>query len=635
MNTQTIPQRALYKKQNDPWLPHIQNFKKSGKIIERFVQQSKKNGDVKVFNTWDPKAEKFVGTTYKQEWVIISKIAKTLLKLKQRDNEVIALFADNRKEYAECFLAAQAAGVTSTGIYHTCSPEQVAYILNHSEASYFVVETEEDLKKVLAIEKELKFLRHLIVMNDVNNIGSLVSSDSKLQLHNYRDFVDIGTEANVEDSLVEKTIGNLQWDDTATIIYTSGTTGRPKGVELMHSNIAYMATTCACTSILEVQEGKTEEVQHMMSYLPMSHVAEQILCFYLSATHPTQQYFIPDRKKLVDFFKICRPTILMAPPRVWEKLHAALSQKLGAATGIKKWLVNSTQYSCKLANDIKARGGSLNFFTRLQYGWGQSLVISKLKAALGLDRTKVFISGAAPLSASIAAFFDGLDIVIQEVYGSSEMTGLCANSRVGFIQNGCVGIPLPCAEIKIADDDEILVRSPGVFKGYFKAPDVTANAMTQDGFYKSGDLGKFTNGGFLKVIGRKSDTIITSGGKNCSPATITNKWKPLSGLIDDIIVCGDGKPYLTALVTLDADACAKVYPNKTIAQLAVDPEVIKIIDETRLENNKKLHKVEQIKKFVIANRPLSLEKKEVTPTMKTKTKQVRKNFVDLIATMYN
>jgi long-chain acyl-CoA synthetase len=358
-----------------------------------------------------------------------------------------------------------------------------------------------------------------------------------------------------------------------------------------------------------------------LSYLPLSHIAEQMCTVHMPATAGSTVYFAESLEKVPENLKEARPTAFFGVPRIWEKFHAGLSGRLAQATGVKKRLAAWARGVCSKVNAYRDRGEAIPTALGLQYKLADRLVISKVKAALGFDRAVRLYSGAAPIAPDVLEFMASLDLPIAEIYGQSEDSGPTACNLPGRTRLGTVGPALPGIEVKLAEDGEILVRGPNVFLGYFKEPEATAETLV-DGWLCSGDLGAFDKDGFLSITGRKKEIIITAGGKNIAPKNIEAMIKT-SPLVGEAVVIGDRRKYLTALVTL-GDAAAKLDDK------AIRTAIQKTIDEA----NQTLARVEQVKKFAILSKPFGIDSGELTPTMKIKRKVVAQKFAREIDQMY-
>jgi long-chain acyl-CoA synthetase len=348
-------------------------------------------------------------------------------------------------------------------------------------------------------------------------------------------------------------------------------------------------------------------------------------------------YFAESRDKLRENLVEVQPTVFFGVPRVWEKFAAGAQARLGEATGFKAKLAAWALGVGQAAVAQRNRGAPLGLSLRLQYKLADRLVFSKVKPKIGLGRARVCVSGAAPVSPEVLRFLSGLDIVVHEVYGQSEDCGPTTFNPPGNTRFGTVGPAMPGVEVKLGEDGEVLVRGENVFLGYFKDPEATAAAL-EGGWLHSGDLGSFDESGFLRIIGRKKEIIITSGGKNITPSNIENHLK-FSPYVSDAVVIGEGRNYLTCLIMLDQDTVAKFAQDRQVpytdfASMTRAPEVVSLIQSELEQVNTKLARVEQIKDFRIIAQLLTAEDDELTPTMKLKRKVVATKYADVIATMY-
>ena len=555
---------------------------------------------------------RWVPTTWRQFADQIRLAARALIALGFPRGGKVAILGFNRPEWVILDHAAMMAGGAPAGIYTTCSAEEVQYIVHHSEALVVLVEDAAQLAKIKAKRSELPLLKWCVVMRGVTATGADVLT--------WDDFLAKG-EAIPESTLDER-LDKIEPSDVATLIYTSGTTGPPKGVMLSHGNLTWTSRT-----LIDLQPPSDGEVT--LSYLPLSHIAEQMCTVHMPATIGSTVYFAESLEKIVDNIKDCRPTAFFGVPRIWEKMHAALAAKLGEVTGVKAKLVAWARSVCTQVNAYKDRGAPVPRHLELQYRLADRLVIGKLKQALGFDRARVLISGAAPIARDVLEFFSSLDLPIREVYGQSEDTGPTSYNFVGKTKLGTVGPPLPGLQCKIAEDGEILIKGPNVFLGYFKDPEATAEAL-HDGWLCSGDLGAFDREGFLTITGRKKEIIITAGGKNIAPKNIEAALKQLP-IIGEAVVIGDRRKYLTALVTLDEAAARKVAPDGDLSQ---SPQIRSAIQVQVDQVNQSLARVEQVKKFAILTKPFGIDSGELTPTMKIKRKVVAQKYAREIDAMY-
>jgi long-chain acyl-CoA synthetase len=530
----------------------------------------------------------------------------------------VCILGFNRSEWVVMDLACMAIGGAPAGIYTTCSPSEVAYVVGHAESAVVLVENEEQWRKIDQKREELPGLKHVVFMR-----GARVPADP-LAL-SWEAFLAKGD--GLDDRLFFEHLDALEPDGLATLIYTSGTTGPPKGVMLSHRNLAWTATTAQ-----KLTDGVSTDVA--LSYLPLSHIAEQMFTIHGPITFGMSVYFAESIEKVPENLKDCRPTLFFGVPRIWEKFHGAIRAKLSDVDGAKRHLVAWARDVARRANVLEAGGRPVPPHLFAQRELARKLVFGKLKAAVGLDRARVCVSGAAPIAREVIEFFAGLDIVIHEVYGQSEDTGPTTFNRPGRTKFGSVGPAVPGVDVRIAKDDEILVRGPNVFLGYYKDENATADALI-DGWLHSGDLGAFDDEGYLSITGRKKDIIITAGGKNVTPKNIEHLIKQ-SPLVGEAVVIGDRRKYLTCLITLDPDGVAAFDRTHGIASEAphesaeIRAEIQRQIDRA----NQELARVEQIKKFAILPRVFSIESGELTPTMKLKRNVVQRTCAREIESMY-
>lgn len=594
-------------------------------IVHRLLEQAKKRADAPAYLV------KRQGVWHATSWSDyadeVERAARALISLGFAPGDRTCILGFNRPEWVVFDLATMAAGGAPAGIYTTCSPDEVAYILNHSESPVMLLENEEQWAKVKEKRDELPHLRRVVTMKGVEIDDPLVMSwDAFLALG-----ADAGAKPEGEGSslgeLLKNRIDGLEPSQLATLIYTSGTTGPPKAVMLSHENLAW-------TSRMLAQVATMEPGGRSLSYLPLSHIAEQMATIHGPITVGGTVYYAESIDKIADNLKDCRPHLFFGVPRIWEKFHSAINGKLADATGAKAKLVAWARGVAVRANELKNRGEEPSGILALQYGLAKRLVFSKLKQALGLDAATSLISGAAPISREVIEFFASLDLIVQEIYGQSEGSGPTSFNLVGRTQYGSVGPALPGVEVKIAEDGEILVKGPNVFLGYFKDDEATRETLDEQGYLHSGDLGRFDEQGFLHITGRKKDIIITAGGKNITPKNIESGIKN-HPLVHEAVVIGDRRKFLTAVISPDVEAAEKFMKERGLSgPIHTCKEIHDSIWEAVEGVNEKLARVEQVKKIKILSRPLSIEEGELTPTLKVKRSKVSEHFAGEIDSMY-
>lgn len=544
--------------------------------------------------------------------------ARGLIGLGVQPGDIVCILGFNRPEWSVMDMAAMVVGAVPAGVYWTSSVQEVEYILQHSRSPVLLIENQERYAKIASLRDGLTNLKHVVRMDD--------GKPSDAATLSWRDFLAKGDKSLQKQ--VDARLQAIKPEEPGTYIYTSGTTGPSKAVELTHANLAWSAQSL-CGAL-----GATAD-QRVISYLPLAHVAEQMISLHSPALLGFPIYFARTLEELSEHLKEVRPTIFFGVPRVWEKMHAAIEAKLGAATGPKakvaKWALGvSAQW-----HDTKLKGDMPGMWSSLTKSVADALILKKVKAAIGLDQAHMLSTGAAPISAEMLKFFTGLDMVIREVYGQSESCGATTLSVPGATKLGSVGRPVEGAEVRIADDGEIFVRGPHIFKGYAGNPKGTAETLV-DGWLASGDLGHMDEQGYLYITGRKKDLLITSGGKNISPANIEADLMN-THLVEHAVVCGDGRHYLTAMLTLMPDALADFAKHQQLsgADLHQHPAVLAELQKGVDHVNSRHARVANIRKFTVLPKSLTIESGELTPTMKVKRKVVLDRYQDVVESLYN
>ncbi len=447
----------------------------------------------------------------------------------------------------------------------------------------------------------------------------------------YDDLLDVGRQiVEKEPNLFENRMAEITPEDTSVLIYTSGTTGPPKGAMLTHRNVTWMGRAIT-------KDNPIYDTDEVMSFLPLCHIFERNFSVFAHLTHGYTVNFIESLDTVTDNMREISPTVGYAVPRIWEKYLSAVYIRMSDATWFKKLAFGMAFKIGKKRATLSMNFKPVPFYLNVLYQLAYIAVFRKLKERLGFERLRVAYSGAAPISPDVLHFFQSIGVNLIEGYGQTEGTGVTCVSRIGRVKFGTVGPPLPGIEVKIAEDGEILVKSPGVFKGYYKNPEDTKETI-KDGWLYSGDVGEIDEDGYLKITDRKKDIIVTAGGKNITPQYIENKLK-FSPYINDAVVIGDQRKFVSSLIMIDEDNVVKyAQDNKiqfsTYKDLTQSPEIVKLIQSEVDKVNESLSRVEQVKKFTVLPKKLYEEDGEVTPTMKVKRKYVNEAFSDLIEAMY-
>jgi long-chain acyl-CoA synthetase len=545
----------------------------------------------------------------------VVKAGKALVALGLEPGQHPAILGFNRPEWVILDLAGMAVGGAPIGIYATSSPREIHYIARHAEVPLILVENQEQLDKVLSVKDDLPHLRSIVVMRGTAGAPGVLT---------WEEFLAKGE--GIPDAEISDRIEALEPDDVASLIYTSGTTGSPKGVMLTHHNLTWTADRAGVIFVLSPDD-------RLVSYLPLSHIAEQMFTIHGSITFGYSVWFAESIAALPENLKEVRPTIFFAVPRVWEKFEAAVKAELAEAGSLKArlaaWAMGVGRQVIELRNHGKKPTGLL----KLRWALADRLVLSKVRTALGLDQAHITLVAAAPVDAEVLRFFSGFGLQVLEVYGQTEGSGPTTFSRPGNARFGRVGPPFPETEVKIAADGEILLRGGNVFAGYYKDAEATERALI-DGWLHSGDLGELDDEGFLSITGRKKDIIITAGGHNVAPKILESGIKQ-NPLVSEVVVIGDRRKYLTALVSLDVDAAAGFVAKRGISGPAHESaEVYAAVEHSVNEVNELVARAEQIKKFTILPRDLTIETGEITGTLKVRRDVVARHFSAEIEAMY-
>ncbi len=549
-----------------------------------------------------------------------------LIELGLERGDCVSIIGENCPEWLFTDLGAMCAGGVSVGIYTTNSADEVGYVLDHSQSKFYVVENEEQLDKALMVREHLPNLKKIIVI-DMEGLRHfrdpmVMSFEALLELGRERD--------RREPELFETRLHEPQPEDLAILIYTSGTTGPPKGAMLNHHNLIW--TTASLEEAVKLRED-----DEVVSFLPLCHIAERMFSVFLPIRYKYRVSFIENTDTVTQNVVEVSPTVFFAVPRIWEKYYSTIFIRMKDATWFKRLTFGLTMKMGAAYANVKLAHKPIPLHLRLGFALADLTVFRKLKKRLGFDRVRLAISGAAPISPDVLKFYHSIGVPLREVYGQTEGSGPTTVHRGSEIKIGTVGPPLPGVEVRLADDGEILFKGGNVFMGYYRNPQATAETLV-DGWLHSGDVGEFDENGFLRITDRKKDLIITSGGKNIAPQNIENQLK-FSPYINDAVVIGDKRKYVTALVIIDEDNVFKYaqdnkIPFTTYATLTQAPEILKLIQDEVDRVNKSLARVEQIKKFRVLPKKLLEEDGEVTPTMKVKRKFINETFSDLIESMY-
>ena len=546
-----------------------------------------------------------------------------LLSLGLEHQDVVSILGNNMPEWVYADIAAMSVGALTVPIYQTNTAEQVKYILEDSEAKFVVVQNRSQLDKVLEHAGELPSLKNVIVieMDGIEKDTFVLS---------FQDVLELGKRFGDANSMIfEQRVESVKPDDLATIIYTSGTTGPPKGTMLTHFNL--VSYERAQSEFYSVSENDIT-----VSFLPLAHVGERMIGHLNRIFVGAAAAFAESIDKIVENMQEIRPTYWGSVPRPYEKIHARILAQVESSSPFRKAIFNWALKVGLQANPYRERGERLSPWLRLKHKIADVMVYRKIRDLFG-GRCRVFVVGAAPIALEIEQFFQALTINMIPLYGMTEATGIITANTEDAKRIGTVGKALPGLELKLAEDGELLVKGPTTCKGYFKKPEDT-NALYPDAWLHTGDIATIDEEGFVRIVDRKKDILITAGGKNVAPQNIENLFKA-DPYISHVMVYGDRKKYLTALFTLDRAEVESYARERKIeysdfAALTEHPEIVELVKGIVDEKNRQLARFETIKKFVILPHDLTQAANEITPTMKVKRKVVTGKYKYLLDKLY-
>ncbi|HEY7594723.1 MAG TPA: long-chain fatty acid--CoA ligase [Actinophytocola sp.] len=555
-----------------------------------------------------------VTVTWRQWDQRVRSIAAGLAALGVGRGDTVGLMLTNRPEFHLADAAALHLGAAPFSIYNTSAPEQIEYLFANA-GNKVVFCDERFLPRIREVSASVAHI--VCVDGPADGAMSLAELES-------RGAPDFDFEAAWR--AVEPT-------DLATIIYTSGTTGPPKGVELTHANV--IAETDATRAVFDVAPG-----DRGISYLPAAHIADRVTAQYFAILFGIQVTCVADLTKLAEALPDTRPTALFAVPRVWQKIKAAIDAGVAAESGAKKRIAEWAIKAGIRAARAELAGRPLPATLAFEHRLADRLVLAKLRAKLGLDECRGPSSGASAIAPEILEFFWGLGIRIYEVWGMSETGGATTANTPGHTKLGTVGRVFPGMEIKLAPDGELLTRGPAVMRGYRNDPEKTAEAIDADGWLRTGDIAQIDEDGYVKIVDRKKELIISAAGKNMSPTNIENAIKATTSLVGQVVAIGDDRPYITALAVLDPDAAAAFAARQGLssaspAELIANPDVRAAVLAGVKAGNEKLARVEQLKRIRLLPAAWEPGGDELTPTMKLRRKPIAEKYAHEIDSLYD
>jgi long-chain acyl-CoA synthetase len=614
MTAQTLQQRA-----------EIERAVGSRTVCDLFDHTAAEAGDAPAFS--NEAGDSWQTLTWAEAHRQVRELAAGFAALGLAPGERVALMLPNCTEHVLADQGAVHAGGLGVTIYATLAPEQIAFVAGDCDARIAVVDGAGELARWQPVLDQLPGLKTIIVRDAAAcpAEGPYLTWDA---------FAALGKERYAADpDLVSERVAAITVDDPVALLYTSGTTGNPKGVLLTHRNVGY---ELACAQDM----GLIPDRARWVSYLPLAHIAERMFSIYLPIHMGTHVHFCPDPKQLVRVVGKVRPNAFFGVPRVWEKIRAGIES-----------LFTLEQDEAKRAAVARAMDTGRRYVEACQYGHtmppgldeefaaADAAVLAPIRGLLGLGEAEVVCSAAAPLPPEVAAFFSGLGMKILDVYGMTETTGAFTANTPEAFKLGTVGRPHPGIEVRIAGDGEILVRGPLTTPGYLNRPDLTADLIDTDGWLHTGDIGRLDEDGFLSVVDRKKELIITAGGENIAPAAIESLLVA-HPLVGQALAYGDRRKYVVALLTLDGEvapawAKARGIDSGSLAGLAADPAVLAEVGAAVSAANERLARVQQVKHWRLLPVEWTAETEELTPTLKLRRRIVHAKYADVLDTLYD
>ena len=564
--------------------------------------------------------DRWVSLTWSQTKDKAFQLAAGLLALGMQPEDRAAIASNTRMEWILADLAIMCAAGATTTIYPSTQREDVCFILADSQS------------KVLFAEDDLQVSKVLDHLDELPALSTIVQLDGKLdhpKIIGWTELEKLGREyLDANPTAIDDVIAGIRPEDLATLIYTSGTTGRPKGVRLVQDSWTYEGAAVEAFDIIS-----PDDLQYL--WLPLSHVFGKALIaiqLYIGFTTAVDGRI----DKIVENLAVVQPTFMCGAPRIYEKVRARVMTT--ASHGVKAKIFHWAFRVGRKVSPIRLAGGQPSGLLALQYALADRLVFSKIKARMG-GKIKFFVSGSAPLSREVQEWFHAAGLLVLEGYGLTETCVPTCVNNPRATRFGTVGPPVPGSQVKIAEDGEILIKGPGVMRGYHNMPEATAEAL-KDGWFATGDIGELDEKGYLRITDRKKDLIKTSGGKYVAPQKVEGVVKAVSPYISQILVYGDGRKYATALITLDPEAIEGWAKDEGLSyssteDLAGTQEVHDLIEGSVAQANQQLERWETIKRFEILHSELSVDEGEVTPSLKIRRKTVEKKYADVLNSMYD
>jgi long-chain acyl-CoA synthetase len=590
-------------------------------VAVQFLDRVKQSPDREAYRY--PVGDGWESVTWQQTGDAVNRVAAGLMALGITPEQRIGIASSTRYEWIIADLSIMCAGAATTTVYPSTNADDTAYILSDSESRIVFAEDDGQVAKLVSHRAELPHLAKVVTFDGKTDGDWVIGLEDLAVLGD-------GYLADNPTALIEQAEA-IEPDQLATLIYTSGTTGRPKGVRLRHRSWVYEGEAIRAQDILG-----PDDLQFL--WLPMAHsfgkvlLSTQVACGFATAVDGRVD-------KIIDNLAIVKPTFMGAAPRIFEKAHGRIVTMQAAEGGLKEKIFKQAFAVGLKVDQLNREGKSVPLPLRLQHGVFDKLVYSKIRDRFG-GRVRFFISGAAALNREVAEWFHVAGILILEGYGLTECSAGGFVNLPTHYKFGTVGPQLPGSEVRVAEDGEVMIKGPHIMEGYHNLPEATAEALTEDGWLHTGDIGELDEEGFLRITDRKKDLFKTSGGKYIAPSAIESQFKAVCPYASQFIVVGAERNFVTALITLDPDqmadwATANGMEGAPYSEVVTTPAVGELVSGYVDELNARLNRWETIKKYVILDSDLTVESGELTPSMKVKRKVVENNNKDRIAALYS
>ena len=565
--------------------------------------------------------------TFKEYFEIIETLALALTDLGIKVQDKLTILSHTRKEWNFFDHATLSCRSIVVPVYPNYLSHEIQFIINHSDSKILVVENAEQFGKIVQIQNQIPKIQHIISIDALEATLTNKITNPNIHVHDYVQIMEKGKKLkNPQNNIIREMIKSQNGNDIASIIYTSGTTGEPKGAVITQHAFASMLI-----NLFETLNYAFSSRDKTLVFLPTSHVLGRCdsmlnLAFGLCGV------YAEGIDKVIDNINLVKPTVLLAVPRIFEKIYEKINQKIADGSLISRFIFNwAKKVSCDFFN-LLDQDKQPSFIQNIKRKIAYMLVFSKIYKRFG-GRVRYFVSGGAPISREIILFLRNANLKILEGYGLTETIAPCVANPANKQIPGSVGLPLKGVEIKFAEDGEILIKTEAMFREYFKNPEATEESI-QNGWLHTGDIGRLNEQGYLIITDRKKDIIITSGGKNIASQPIENKMK-LKKYITQFLVVGDRKNYLTGIVGIEKESFKDNFPGLSIKELASNPQVKELIRKDIEQVNKELARFETIKDFFIAPEEFSVENGTLTPSMKLKKKVILEKYKNEIDKLYN